>query len=92
MESNTAMMEGRVKAKLDRGGSVHPLTVLRLQAGISQKELASRVGKTQPFIGKIEAGVNDINNITLRSAYQIAQALGCSVEDLVNKGALEKCN
>ena len=61
------------------------LAELRTAAGLTQAELADRIGRVQAFIGKIECGQTDINNITIANAYRLAQVLGCSIEDLVDK-------
>lgn len=61
------------------------LSELRERKGLSQAALAEAVGRVQPFVGKIECGMTDINNITLGSAYKLAQVLGCQIEDLVDK-------
>lgn len=56
----------------------------RMQAGLSQAALAKMVGRQQPFIGKIECGMTDINNIALGTAYKLSRALHCRIEDLVD--------
>lgn len=61
------------------------LAELRESKGLTQTALAEAIGRVQPYIGKIECGVTDINNITLGNAYKLAQVLGCSIEDLVDK-------
>lgn len=61
------------------------LVELRDRAGLTQTALANELGVTQPVIGKLECGVTDINNITLASGYKLSRALGCSMEDLVDK-------
>ena len=61
------------------------LAELRERKGMTQAALAEAVGRVQPYIGKIECGTTDINNITLGSAYKLAQVLECSIEDLVDK-------
>lgn len=61
------------------------LIELRQAAGMTQAQLAEAVGRVQPYIGKIECGTTDINNITLGSAYKLAHVLGCQIEDLVDK-------
>lgn len=66
------------------------LIELRKAAHLSQGALAEKVGRAQPFIGKLECGMTDINNITLESAYKLAQALGCTIEDLVDIDSIEK--
>ena len=60
------------------------LAELRTAAGMTQAELAERCNRAQSFIGKIECGDTDINNIALGTAYKLAQALGCTIEELVD--------
>lgn len=65
------------------------LLELRERAGMTQAELADAIGRVQPYIGKIECGITDINNITLGNAYKLAQVLGCQIEDLVDLGKVQ---
>ena len=72
---------------------VTKLKKLREKAGLTQKDLASAVGRQQTFIAKIESGTTDINNITMITGYNLSQVLDCSMEDLVDKRkAKKKCN
>ena len=50
-------------------------------AGISQTELAERIGTTRQQIGKYEAGTQDM---TLNRLFQIASALGVEPDTLTN--------
>ena len=54
----------------------------REQLGMSQAELAKRLGKSKASLCKIEKGVNDINTKNLA---EIAKVLECSVADLVKE-------
>lgn len=65
------------------------LLELRERAGMTQAELADAIGRVQPYIGKIECGITDINNITLGNAYKLAHVLGCQIEDLVDLGKVQ---
>jgi transcriptional regulator with XRE-family HTH domain len=49
------------------------LIALRKERGISQVELAARLGKEQPFISRVERGERRIDVVEF---YAIAQALG----------------
>lgn len=51
----------------------------RLQRGLSQQDLAARVGLTRQAISAIESGQYIPNTVV---ALRLAQALGCRVEDL----------
>jgi transcriptional regulator with XRE-family HTH domain len=49
----------------------------RERAGISQRELAERLGCTQPAVSQAEAGGASLSIATLR---RFADALGCDIE------------
>lgn len=55
----------------------------RLQAGLTQKALAEKIGKTPIWIAKLEGGTIDPKNITLENAVLLANALGVAPEDLL---------
>lgn len=59
---------------------------LRRQKGMSQKELAKLIGKSQNTIYKIEA------DVTQKSAYlpEIAKALGTTLDELLNSSPVEE--
>lgn len=58
---------------------VKVLTAARKEAGITQVELAERLGKPQPFISSIEKGVRRVDLIEF---YAIARALKLDPETL----------
>lgn len=49
------------------------LVAARKEAGVTQAELAARLGKPQPFVSNIERGERRVDVIEF---YQIAEALG----------------
>lgn len=55
------------------------LRVLRARAGLTQKDLAARVGLDDPYISRIEAGARDIRWSTLNS---LLAALGSDLSGL----------
>ena len=55
----------------------------RQQAGLSQSQLAERSGISFRMIQHYEQGVKDLNKAAAITVYTLAQALGCTVEDLV---------
>lgn len=57
------------------------LASLRLKAGLSQAELASLIGATQPYVARLERGTSDFRSSTIR---KLASALSVSVETIVN--------
>lgn len=63
----------RVQAELARLRVEQDLIVLRDRQGISQRELARRVGVSQPVIARIEAGRS--RNLGLRTLVKIVTAL-----------------
>lgn len=58
---------------------VKVLTAARKEAGVTQVELAERLGKPQPFISSIEQGVRRVDLIEF---YAIARALKLDPESL----------
>lgn len=52
------------------------IVALRLKRGLTQKELARRVGTTQSTIARIESGSQ---NLSLRTITKLAKALGATV-------------
>lgn len=59
------------------------LKSLRQAAGLTQSALASRSGINLRQIQKIESGEIKLENITLRSAARLAEALGVTMEELL---------
>lgn len=55
------------------------LRSLRMERGLSQIELAEKVGITQAMLCYIERGTRKLN---LDTAKKIAIVLGCKIEDL----------
>ena len=63
---------------------VNNLCVLRRKSGMTQKDLADRTGIKVQKISWYEC-TDDLRNITLWNALRIAEALNCTVEDIVLK-------
>jgi len=61
---------------------VDEIIALRRQKGVSQVELAQRLGKTQQFVSSIERRVRRLDVIEL---YALVQAIGGDPEKLVLK-------
>lgn len=55
----------------------------RQRAGLSQSQLAERSGIGIRMIQHYEQGVKDLNRAAAITVYHLAQALSCTVEDLV---------
>lgn len=60
------------------------LRALRKKARMTQQELADKAGITQPKLALYE-NTDDLKNITLWNALRIAEALNCTIEDIVLK-------
>ena len=56
---------------------------LRTAQGLSQSELAALSEVNVHMIQKYEQGVKDINKAEAMRLYQLAQALHCKIEDLL---------
>lgn len=59
------------------------LKEMRTRRGMSQSELAKASGVNVRMIQQYEQGKNDINKAAAVTVYQIARALTCGVEDLL---------
>jgi DNA-binding XRE family transcriptional regulator len=73
----------RVDAELARLRLEQDLVALREEQGVSQRELARRVGVSQPVIAHIETGRT--RNLELRTLLKIAAALNGEVEIRVRR-------
>lgn len=58
------------------------LKEIRKSKKITQGQLAEKVGCSQGRIGDYESGRCSIENLTIGVALKIANALGCTIEDL----------
>lgn len=65
---------------------------LRKSSGYTQKQLADISGIDQATISKLESGVRDINRTEAYTVYLMAQALGCSMEGLLELEREEEKN
>ena len=63
---------------------VNNLRAIRQKAGMTQQELAEKTGLTFQKISTYE-NTDDLKNITLWNALRIAEALNCTIEDIVLK-------
>ena len=59
------------------------LIQLRINSGLTQKQLAEAAGVNIRQIQKIEAGEIQLGNITLQNAARLAAALDVKIEDLL---------
>lgn len=48
---------------------------LRLKRGMTQQQLADKVGMSRPRIAAYESGTNDVSNMTLGNALKFCSAL-----------------
>ena len=58
---------------------------IRLEAGLTQAELATRVGKDQAYVSRYESGQRRLDLLEVR---EVCQAIGITLEEFVKK--LEK--
>ena len=63
--------------------NAHCLKKLRQQAGLTQGELAERIGKSQGYIGDLERG--DRRGLTVTTLEHLADALGCTTDELLGR-------
>lgn len=56
---------------------------LRTEKGLTQSQLAEGAGTTLRMIQKYESGERDIQKAQVQTVHKMAQALECSVEDII---------
>lgn len=71
---NYAVVKANVLTNLKR---------IRTGTGLSQSELAERSGVNVRMIQHYEQGVKDINKAQAITVYKLTEALGCSMEELL---------
>ncbi len=54
----------------------------RTLLGVTQVELATRVGHSQPYISSIELGQYSVDALPLETTRRLAGFFGCAIEDL----------
>lgn len=64
---------------------MNPLRRYRAEAGLSQSELSKKCGVNRRTLQDYEQGQKSINGARAITVYNIAQALECTVEDLIKK-------
>lgn len=62
---------------------------IRTASGLSQSQLAERSGVSLRMIQYYEQGYKDINKASIDTAFRLAVALKCRIEDLLEKDRLE---
>ena len=68
----------KIKAGVQRLKVIRQIIDLREKLGLTQAELARRIGATQPFIAKIEN--NETANLSLETLVKIVEALSGEIE------------
>ncbi len=58
------------------------LRQIRLEAGLTQVDLAKRLGQPQSYVSKYESGQRRLDLLEIR---QLCQALGISLKEFVDK-------
>lgn len=61
------------------------LKLIRIMAGLNRAELAEKAGVKLTAIRDYEQNHKPINNAAALTVYRLAQALDCTVEDLLEK-------
>ena len=71
--------------KVTNTAKVSKLKLVRIQKGMKQAELAERSGVPLKCIGNYEQLCRDINRARVDIGYRLALALGCQIEELLEK-------
>lgn len=64
---------------------MNQLKMIRQSKNLSQSKLAEKSGVKVRIIQYYEQGYKDINTAAALTVYKLAQALDCTVEDLIEK-------
>jgi DNA-binding XRE family transcriptional regulator len=64
----------------DQSGEIRSLASMRLSCGLSQRELAQRIGASQPQIARLEQGNGNPEVATLR---RLARELGVRIDEVL---------
>ena len=65
------------------------LSRLRTYALLTQKALAENSGVSVRMIEQYEQGKKDLNKASAETVYKLSKALGCSMEDLIERDKIE---
>jgi transcriptional regulator with XRE-family HTH domain len=68
----------RIKAGVQRLKVITQIVELREKLGLTQSELAKRIGVSQPFVARIEN--DDTSNLSLETLIKIVDALNGEIE------------
>lgn len=63
------------------------IKAIRKSKGVSQVELAEKIGVSQAMLCQIERGTK---SLSLPLGVDIAKALGCTIDDIVNDTSISK--
>ncbi len=61
---------------------------LRLGRGLSQRELSEQTGINLRTIQNYEQGASDLNKAEAITIWRLSEALGCAMENLIDKGSV----
>lgn len=61
------------------------LKELRNRTNLTQKELAEKASVSLRMVQKYEQGEKDLNKAQGITLYKLSKALGCRMEDLINR-------
>lgn len=62
---------------------------IRVSSGLTQTELAHLSGINVKSIASYEQNPNKINKASVETIYNIADSLGCNIEDLIEKNFIQ---
>lgn len=62
---------------------MNKLKELRTEAGLTQAELAERMGTSKQYISQLETGLRDIKQIRTDTMMRLCDVLGCTPENLI---------
>jgi transcriptional regulator with XRE-family HTH domain len=72
----------RQKSSRDRDSLLNLLKQVRIQANLTQAEIAKKLGQPQSYVSKYESGERRLDILELR---QVCQAAGISLADFIQR-------
>lgn len=66
------------------------LPIARIKKGLSQEDMAKRMGISAPYYSKIETGQRQVP-MDLRTVWALSKALGMTTKEIVDKEVADLC-
>lgn len=61
------------------------MKTLRMRRGLTQSQVATLLGVTQPYIARYESGEHNLGNMTARNFLKLCDILNCTPNELLEE-------